>query len=187
MKIGVTGATGFVGRALLKLAHQRGHEVVAFSRSPERPVEWASEQRKFSLDKPPDLSGCNAVIHLAGEPILGLWTARKKRAIVESRVEGTRRVVEAMAKLAEKPEVLVSASAIGYYGEAGDTELTEASPQGTGFLADTCVAWENEAMRAASDRIVVVRTSVVLGRGGGAIKSMGLFPDADGARETTGD
>jgi uncharacterized protein len=172
MKIAVTGATGFVGRAVLKLAHQRGHEVIAFTRSPERTIEWAVEQRRFSLDEPLDLSGCDAVIHLAGEPILGLWTAKKKRAIVESRLEGTRRVVEAVAKLPQKPEVLVSASAIGWYGEAGDNQLTETSPQGPGFLAETCAAWEAEAMKSAADRVVVVRTSVVLGRGGGAIKAM---------------
>jgi uncharacterized protein (TIGR01777 family) len=172
MKIGVTGATGFVGRAVLKLAHQRGHEVIAFSRTPDRLIEWAAEQRKFSVDEPPDLSGCEAIIHLAGEPILGLWTAKKKCAIVESRIEGTRRVVEAIAKFDPKPEVLVSASAIGWYGEAGDTELTEASPRGSGFLAETCAAWEAEAMKAAAERVIVVRTSVVLGREGGAIKAM---------------
>jgi uncharacterized protein len=172
MKIAVTGATGFVGRAVLKLAHQRGHEIIAFTRSPERAIDWAAEQRKFSLTEPPDLSGCDAVIHLAGEPILGLWTAKKKRAIFESRVEGTRRVVEAIAKLQQKPEVLVSASAIGWYGEAGDNELTETSPRGPGFLAETCAAWETEAMKVVTERVVVARTSVVLGRGGGAIKAM---------------
>ena len=130
MKIAVTGATGLIGRAVLKLAHQRGHEVVAFTRSPDRPIEWAAEQRKFSLDEPPDLSGCNAVIHLAGEPILGLWTAKKKQAIVQSRIEGTRRIAEAIANLTEKPEALVSASAIGWYGDAGDVELSESAPHG---------------------------------------------------------
>src|SRR4030095_303113 len=160
MKIAVTGATGCVGRAVLKLAHQRGHEVIAFTRSPERAIEWAVEQRQFSLADPPDLSGCDAIIHLAGEPILGFWTAKKKCAIVESRIEGTRRVVEAIAKFDPKPEVLVSASAIGWYGEAGDTELTEASPRGSGFLAETCAAWEAEAMKAAAERVIVVRTSV---------------------------
>lgn len=172
MRIAVTGATGFVGSALLKLAHQRGHEVVALTRSPERPIEWAAEQRRFSLDELPDLSGCDAVIHLAGEPILGLWSRRKKHAIVESRVEGTRRVVEAIGNLETKPEVLVSASAIGFYGDGGEADLIETSPQGSGFLAETCAAWEKEAFKAATDRVVVVRTSVVLGRRGGAIKAM---------------
>ena len=172
MRIGLTGATGFVGRAVLKLAHQRGHEVIAFTRSPERPIEWASEQREFSLDALPNLSGCEAMIHLAGEPILGLWTPEKRRKIVQSRVEGTRRVVEAIAKLEAKPEVFVCASAIGWYGDAGETELTESSPRGLGFLADTCAAWEHEAKQAATERIVCARTAVVLGRGSGAIKGM---------------
>jgi uncharacterized protein len=172
MKIAVTGASGFIGRAVLKLAHQRGHEAIAFSRTPKRQIPWAAEHRKFRLDEPPDLSGCDAVIHLAGEPILGFWTEKKKRAIVESRVEGTRRLVEAIGNLTEKPEVLVSASAIGFYGGRGDSELTEEAPRGTGFLAETCAAWENEAMKATMDRVVVVRTAVVLGRGSGAIKVM---------------
>jgi uncharacterized protein len=172
MRIGVTGATGFVGRAVLKLAHQRGHEVIAFTRSPDRPNEWAAEQRAFSLEEPPDLRGCEAIIHLAGEPIVGIWTAKKKRAIVESRVEGTRRLVEALSQLEEKPEAFVSASAIGWYGDRGDTELTETSSQGSGFLADTCAAWEAEATKASVERVVVVRTSVVLGRNGGAMKAM---------------
>jgi uncharacterized protein (TIGR01777 family) len=172
MKLAVTGATGFVGRAVLKLAHQRGHEVIAFTRSPDRPIEWAAEQRPFRLDESPDLHGCESVIHLAGEPILGFWTAKKMRTIFESRVEGTRRLVEAIAKLPEKPEAFVSASATGWYGDAGDTEITEASSRGMGFLANTCAAWEGEAMKAAADRVVAVRTSVVLGRNGGAIKAM---------------
>src|SRR4051812_42210906 len=124
MKLGITGASGFVGRAIVRLAHQRGHDVIAFTRSPERPIDWASEQRKFTLDTPPDLTGCEGVIHLAGEPILGLWTAKKRRAIIDSRVQGTRRIVEAIAKLNDKPEVLVTASGIGIYGEGGERELT---------------------------------------------------------------
>jgi uncharacterized protein (TIGR01777 family) len=172
MKLGITGASGFVGRSLLRLAHQRGHEVVAFTRSPERPIQWAAEQRMFNLAVPPDFTGCEAVIHLAGEPILGLWTARKRHAIIESRVQGTRRIVEGIAKLTEKPEVLVSASGIGFYGEGGETELVESSPRGAGFFAETCEAWEDEARRASDIRVVTMRTSLVLGKKGGALKLM---------------
>src|SRR5687768_6479581 len=140
MTIGVTGATGFVGRELVKLAHQRGHEVIAFSRHPEHTVDWATETRKFSLDAAPDLSGCEAIVNLAGEPIMGLWTKAKQRAIIDSRVEGTRRIAEAVGRMADKPEVLVNASAIGFYGDGGDTELSESAPEGRGFLAETCAA-----------------------------------------------
>jgi len=172
MVIGLTGATGFVGRAVLRLAHERGHEVIAFTRNPESPVDRAIETRKFSLDAKPDLTGCNAVVHLAGEPIAGIWTGTKRRRIVQSRVEGTRRVVEAIASMESKPEVFVSGSAVGYYGESGDGELTESSPPGAGFLAETVVAWEAEAAKAQAERTVFLRTAVVLGRGGGALRAM---------------
>jgi hypothetical protein len=172
MRIGITGATGFLGRAITRLAHQRGHEVIAFSRTPQRVIEWAVETRRFDLAEPPDLSGCEAVVHLAGEPILGLWTAEKKRAIVESRVQGTRRVVEAIERMVEKPEVFLSGSAIGFYGHRADDELTEESPQGTGFLAETTAAWEQEARSASIERVVCLRTGLVLGRGSGALRVM---------------
>ena len=112
------------------------------------------------------------MIHLAGEPIAGLWTPAKKRKIVQSRVMGTRRVVEAIAAAAQKPEVLVSGSAIGFYGDRGEEELNESAPPGTGFLADTVQAWEAEAHRAAEVRVVCLRTALVLGRGGGALPIM---------------
>src|SRR4051794_1111601 len=135
MTIALTGASGFIGQAVLKLAAQRGHEVIAFTRTPERAVRGALETRRFALDAVPDLSGCEAVIHLAGEPIPGLWTKAKKRRILESRVHGTRRMVEGIAALSEKPEVLVNASAIGCYAADGDTELAENAPAADTFLA----------------------------------------------------
>src|SRR4051812_8455663 len=125
MTIALTGATGFVGQAVRRLAAQRGHEVIAFTRTPEREVQGVVETRRFALDAVPDLRGCEAVIHLAGEPIPGLWTAAKKRRILESRVAGTRRIAEGIAALKEKPEVLVNASAIGCYAPAADAELNE--------------------------------------------------------------
>ena len=171
MILGITGASGFIGRRVIDLALGRGHEVVAFTRSPGRAIPGC-EMRVFSLDTPPDLRGCESVIHLAGESVVGLWTKGKKRRIRESRVEGTRRVVEAIGKLDEPPEVLVSASAVGFYGDSGDTELTETADCGGGFLGETVRAWEAEAMQAQQTRIVLVRTGIVLGKGGGALHAM---------------
>src|SRR5260221_5005604 len=131
MNIAITGASGFIGNAIVDLALRRGHEVIAFSRTPERAIAGCTV-RAFSLARPPDLAGCDAVIHLAGESIFGLWTRAKKRRIFESRVEGTRRVVEAIDASARKPEVLVCGSAVGFYGDSGERELTEQSPGGEG-------------------------------------------------------
>lgn len=182
MNLAITGASGFIGKTIIDLALRRGHEVVAFTRHPERAIPGC-EMREFSLHLPPDLRGCDAVIHLAGEPILGLWTPAKKRRIVASRVEGTRRVVEAIGELDVKPEVLVCGSAIGIYGDAGDVELTEQAPAGTGFLAETVQAWEAEALQAKEVRTVLLRTSLVLGRGAGALGAMvPLFRLALGGR-----
>jgi uncharacterized protein (TIGR01777 family) len=171
MILAITGATGFIGRRIIDLALRRGHEVVAFSRSPERAIPGC-EMRAFSLDTPPDLRGCEAVIHLAGESVLGLWTAAKKRRIRESRVLGTRCVVEGIASLDEPPEVFVCGSAVGFYGDSGDAELTEDSPGDAGFLGETVRAWEAEATRAKHARVVLVRTGIVLGKGGGALRAM---------------
>lgn len=171
MNLGITGASGFIGKAIIDLALRRGHEVVAFTRRPERAIPGCT-MREFSLDRPPSLAGCDAIIHLAGEPILGLWTPAKKRRIVESRVQGTRRIVEAIRASEEKPEVLVCGSAIGFYGDAGDRELTEQAPAGTGFLPETVSAWEAEALAADGVRTVLLRTSLVLGKGSGALGVM---------------
>ena len=171
MHIGVTGATGFIGGKIIDLALRRGHEIVAFTRAPRRAIPGC-EMRDFSLERPPDIAGCEALIHLAGESVMGLWTAAKKRRITESRVLGTRRVVEAINAAREKPEVLLSGSAIGFYGDRGDTELTETSPGGTGFLAATTQAWEVEAERVEGVRLVTLRTSLVLGKSGGALAPM---------------
>ena len=171
MTIGLTGATGFIGGKIIDLALRRGHEVIAFTRDPRRKIPGC-EMRAFSLDAVPDITGCEAFIHLVGEPVVGLWTAAKKRRIVQSRVLGTRRVVEAINAAREKPEVLLSGSAIGFYGDRGETELTETAPAGTGFLAETVQAWEAEAHRAEGVRIVTLRTALVLGKHGGALAPM---------------
>ncbi len=171
MNIGITGASGFIGKAIIDLALRRGHEVTAFTRDPARTIPGCT-MRGFALDRVPDLSGCDAIIHLAGEPILGLWTPAKKRRIVESRVQGTRRIVEAINASATKPEVLVCGSAIGFYGDAGERELTEQAPAGRGFLAETVSAWEAEALKAEDVRTVLLRTALVLGKGSGALGVM---------------
>ncbi len=171
MLLGITGATGFIGKRVVDLALRRGHEVAAFSRNPSRAIPGC-EMRHFSLEDAPDLRGCEAVIHLAGESVLGLWTAAKKRRIRDSRVLGTRRLVEAIRVMAEPPEVLVCGSAIGFYGDSGDAELGEDAPSGTGFLPDTVRAWEAEALRAEATRVVLLRTGLVLGKGGGPLAAM---------------
>jgi hypothetical protein len=173
MHLGLTGASGFLGGKIIDLAIQRGHEIIAFSRTPERAIPGCT-MRKFSPEEPPDLSGCEAVINLAGEPVAGLWTAAKKRRIVESRVLGTRSVVEAIAAASPKPEVLVNASGVGFYGERGEEELMENLPPGEGFFPETAQAWEAEAMKARDVRVVLLRTAMVLGRKGGPLPVMAL-------------
>jgi uncharacterized protein (TIGR01777 family) len=162
MKVGITGATGFIGSHVAAHCDRRGHEIVGFSRHP------AAGARLFRLDAPPDLSGLDAIVNLAGEPVLGLWTADKKRRIRESRILGTQRIVEAIQAMGKRPRVLVNASAIGFYGDTGETLVDESSPGGDGFLADVCRGWEGEAGRAESSgvRVVFVRIGFVIGSGG---------------------
>ncbi len=154
MIITLTGATGFIGRALASRLGAAGHKV-----------------RPFSLRSPQPLEVSDAVIHLAGEPIAQRWTPEAKRRILESRVEGTRRLI---AALPAPPRVFICSSAVGFYGSRGDEVLTEASPPGTGFLAGVCTAWEGAAddARARGMRVVKLRTGMVLGRGGGALDRM---------------
>jgi hypothetical protein len=153
VRIAVTGASGFVGRRLVEVARERGHEVRAVARRAEgfEPVEDAE-----------------AVVHLAGEPVAeGRWTAAKMARIRESRVEGTRRLLAGL----RGARALVSASAVGYYGDRGDEELTEDSPPGDDFLAGVCRDWEAEAMKSGI-RTACVRIGVVLGPDGGALAKM---------------
>ena len=174
MKIGITGATGFVGTHIIELAQKKGHTVIGFTRNPSRKIPGCAETRKFSLDEKMNIAECEAIIHLAGEPVFGLWTKGKRRRIRESRTLGTRHLVDAILGSANPPRVLVSSSAIGLYGDTGENEADEDSPAGNGFLADVTQAWENEALRAREKnvRVVLRRTSVVLGRTGGALRAM---------------
>lgn len=167
MRIGITGATGFIGSHVAAHARHHGHEVIAFSRTPDKPKPGFSETCAFSTDATPDVSGLDAVVHLAGENLLGLWTPPKKRRIGASRVEGTRRVVEALTAASEPPRVFICGSAIGYYGDTGETSVDESASPGTGFLADVSTHWEAEVDHApASVRTVKLRTGFVLGDGG---------------------
>ena len=188
MQLALTGATGFVGRHVIRLAVRRGYEVVAFTRDPSQPVHDCIETRKFTTSEPPDLAGCNAVIHLAGENVAGLWTRGKMQRIRDSRILGTRRIAEAIRASSHPPDVFVCASAIGFYGDSSDADITEDSPSGTGFLADMCRAWEAEALAAEPIcRTVRARIGLVLGKGGGALRMMlPLFRLGLGARLGSG-
>ncbi len=157
MKITLTGAGGFLGRALAERLRAAGHEV-----------------QPLKLRETHALAPSDAVVHLAGEPIAQRWTAAARRRIRESRIEGTRRLISEMARLEPAPRVLVAASAIGYYGSRGDEILTETSAPGGGYLTELCVQWEQAAREAAAlgTRVVPLRFGLVLSRDGGALARM---------------
>ncbi len=174
MNIGITGVSGFIGREIAKQALGRGWRVVGFTRDVTRRVAFTAELREFDVHHPPDVSGLDAVIHLAGESILGYWTDNKKREIRSSRVLGTMAVVQALRSSPKPPGVLVSCSATGIYGDTGHTIVDEHSPIGSGFLADVASEWEDAAVEAesAGTRVVRVRVGFVLGATGGAMRLM---------------
>jgi hypothetical protein len=174
MKILITGASGLLGTALQKSFNEKGYEMLLAGRGKPKnanEIEWDVEA---GFAEPEKLEGIEAVIHLAGEPVSGRWTDEKKRKIHDSRVLGTRSVVEALSGLQAKPKVFVSASGIGYYGDRGDDVMTEMSGPGDTFLAKVCRDWEAEARRAedVGIRTVLVRTGIVLSKHGGALAEM---------------
>lgn len=184
MRVLISGATGFVGRALCRHLAAHGDELWAFSRRPaQAKASLEAGSRVFDWDaatvEPPAeaFDGVDAVVHLAGEPVVGRWTSAKRERIRASRVESTRLLVAAMDKLENRPAALISASAIGYYGEKGEAEVSEASAPGNDFLAQTAIAWEAAALRAElrGVRVVCLRTGIILGPGGGALEAM-LLP-----------
>ena len=177
MKVAVTGATGFLGRPLVRQLIRDGHSVTALVRRPEQTtsVEGAKVEKfeaRAGLD-PEALRGQQAVIHLAGESIAKRWTPERKALILESRTAGTAAVAQAAIE-AKTVKVLLSASAVGYYGARGAEELTEESPPGDDFLARVCVAWENATLLASSGgiRTVSLRTGIALHPDGGALRAM---------------
>jgi hypothetical protein len=179
MKAMVTGATGFVGPRLLRLLDSP----VVLSRNADRARTALGSlagpiYRWDPLQGPPPaqaFEGVDVVLHLAGESVAeGRWTAAQKARIRDSRVIGTRHLVQGIAQAAAKPKTLVSASAVGYYGDRGEEELTETAAPAHDFLADVCVEWEREALAAQQHgvRVVTARTGIVLGAGGGALAKM---------------
>lgn len=177
----ISGVTGFVGRRLAAALHAAGHEVTGLSRDPltarRRVPELAHAYTWLSDHGEPRheaFEGKDVVVHLAGEPVAGRWTHPKKLAIESSRIEGTALLVEAIERCERRPRALVSASAIGFYGDRGEEELTESSGPGDDFLAKVCLGWEREARAAGAHRVrvVVLRIGLVLGREGGALEAM---------------
>lgn len=177
MKILITGATGLIGRALCHALTEDGHAIVGVSRSSGKPAgldvagmyQWDSQ-----AGPPPDaaLDQVDAVINLAGEPIAAKrWSDQQKKSIRDSRIATTRNLVDGMRRAKRQPQVFVSSSAVGYYGDRGDERLQETSPPGRGFMSDLCVEWEREATPASElgVRVVLVRTGVVFSADGGAL------------------
>ena len=183
MNVLISGATGFVGRALCERLAAEGHTLRAFSRNQRRAQQTLPGVEVFAWDAEHDepstkaLAGVDAVIHLAGESVVGRWTQAKKQAIVSSRVDSTQNLVSAIGRHQHKPAVLICASAIGYYGDRGDRELTEEDSAGDDFLAETSVAWERTAADAEQYgvRVVTLRIGIVLAPKGGALGQM-LLP-----------
>jgi uncharacterized protein (TIGR01777 family) len=173
----VTGATGFIGRALVKRLLERGDRVIALSRDPVKAhlILGTEPMVTTRLSDLPQTLGIDAVVNLAGAPIVGrAWTKERKRELVQSRVGVTRMLVDWLAGRSRRPEVLVSASAIGWYGAGGDAEIDERMPAGEGFAAVLCQAWEREAASAAALglRVCRLRLGLVLGRDGGMLGSL---------------
>lgn len=190
MDIAITGSSGLIGSALSRSLTDDGHRVVPVVRSAATPdaVTWDIEAGTIDAG---GLEGLDAVVHLAGEPIAGgPWTAAQRARIRDSRSRGTQLLAEALAGLQRPPSVLVSGSAIGYYGDGGDQPLPETSPPGDDFLAGVCRAWEAAAEPAASAgiRVATIRTGIVLDPSGGALaKQLPIFKLGLGGKAGRGD
>jgi uncharacterized protein (TIGR01777 family) len=185
MKIVITGGTGFIGRALCATLSQGGHRVFVLTRQmgevhhrPELPVQAVEWNARDSGPWEQVFEGADAVINLAGASIADArWTDARKQLIIDSRILTTRLLVRALSRWSSKPTTFISASGIGYYGATDDRRLDEGAARGEGFLADLCLAWESEALRAAEfgARVVTLRTGMVLEQDGGALPKM-LLP-----------
>jgi len=175
-KILISGSSGLIGSTLIPALKSGGYDITCLVRgtaSRRDQVQWDPAQPLV----PESVSGFDAVVHLAGESIVGRWTKAKKRRIRESRVQGTRRLAEALALAPQRPRLLISASAIGYYGDRGEETLREDSASGSGFLPEVCREWEDatEPAAKAGTRTVQMRFGLVLSARGGALQKM-LLP-----------
>lgn len=178
MRIVIAGGSGFLGRALADALAKGGHEIVVLSRSGGRPnarsrtVAWTPDGSVGPWSA--EIEGAGAVVNLAGESIAASrWTTERKRRILDSRVKATRSLVDAIRTARSAPSVLISGSAVGFYGPLADEVVTEDRAPGSDFLAGVCRAWEAEAVRAESTtRVVTIRTGLVLERDGGALPEM---------------
>ena len=178
MNLTISGASGFIGRGLLKVLGGAGHSLHVLSRHAGTNLPNGVRLSVWDPEKGPppreSLETADAVLHLAGEPVAQRWTADAKRRIRESRISGTHHLVEALASLPRRPAALVCASAIGYYGSRGDEILDESAAPGSGFLPEVCLAWERaaQAAEALGMRVTLVRTGLVLDARGGALQRM---------------
>jgi uncharacterized protein (TIGR01777 family) len=187
MKIAVTGATGFVGSHLVTKLQQQNRRVLALCRNKERGQKYfpatdfpGVEVMEYVAGQPgawiEAIATCDAVVNLAGEPIADQrWTPERKTLILESRSLGTTKLVEAINQAQPRPQVLVSASAVGYYGTSETAIFDETSPSGNDFLAGVCQAWEEAAQNVADTRLVILRLGIVLGNGGAVAKMVPPF------------
>jgi hypothetical protein len=175
MRIAVSGSTGLVGASLCEKLADQGRDarpIVRRSAGEDHEILWDTDSQSFDADA---LAQCDAVVHLAGENIMGRWTDEKKQRVLNSRVDGTRALAKTLASIEGGPRTLVVASAIGFYGDTGQSDArTEDDPPGTGFMPDVCVQWEQAAdpAHAAGLRVVHVRIGIVLSPKGGALAQM---------------
>lgn len=188
MKVAITGATGFVGSRLVEKLNEQKHQIVVLTRSLDRAkrlfpkeafanLEIIDANLKEAGNWQSAISGCDAVVNLAGEPIAERWTTQHKQEIVASRQLTTKNLVEAIKQANPKPSVLINASAIGYYGTSETATFEETSAAGNDFLAEVCKTWETEAQKVkeAGVRLVILRIGIVLGNGGALGKMLAPF------------
>jgi hypothetical protein len=187
MVIAIAGGSGFLGQLLAARLRSEGHRILTLTRKTgiAQSITWHPDGSAGQLAQ--HFDGLDAVVNLAGENLAGgRWTAKRKEVLISSRVLPTRTLARAIAECARPPRVFISGSAVGYYGPHGDEPVTEATPAGTDFMARICVDWEQEARAVATvTRLAIVRTAVVLAKGGGALQKM-LLPFKLGLGATLG-
>ncbi|NUN08459.1 MAG: TIGR01777 family protein [Ignavibacteriaceae bacterium] len=180
-RIAIAGATGLIGTRLTSLLLKRGYETVIISTNAKKAKEKFPKAVKtvsWGEVTPDALEGCSAIVNLAGANVAGQkWSSDYKKELISSRIDTTRELYDAVEKMGQKPSAFICSSAVGYYGDGGESELDESGKKGNGFLADLCEQWENEAaqFKNAGLRVASIRTGVVLDPSEGALKKM-LLP-----------